>query len=411
MSFSQIIKTFDIFAPIPGLNVDGQMKYKSKTGACFTLVYLTILLTVVGMQISKLFDKSSPITSSENLSQAPYPRVNLSQHKIIPSIIGFSDAVTPISLDRVPYYVTIQAYQIKWKKQIDPKTKKPVTQKLFEKIDLIPCRELNDKDSKVFSYFNKSSASFNLLMQYGMCVDATNPAFYVNGDATSDLWEQVSLFLKPCSQIKEFMKENFRNDYYYDCASMEQVNTMNFVFGTPHGSYDASNYEEPMTLFPNFDDYFYMSYDSTQLYSVKVGQTDIFNLEGPINKWVKGQEVFQIESHMMSLANRPNSYTTCTPEDVKDFTSEVKCSSYFIYTIQSSSQKTVKKRSYTTLIDALGSVGGINGILMLFCGILYSNINLRKRNMYLVNNVYPLLFKTKKQIEEQKRQDEMAQID
>jgi hypothetical protein len=161
-----------------------------------------------------------------------------------------------------------------------------------------------------------------------------------------------------------------------------------------------------MTLFPNFDDYFYMSYDSTQLYSVKVGQTDIYNLEGPINKWVKGQEVFQIESHMMSLANRPNSDTTCTPEDVKDYTSEVKCSSYFIYTIQSSSQRTVKKRSYTTLIDALGSVGGINGILMLFCGILYSNINVRKRNMYLVNNVYPLLFKTKKQIEEQKRQDE-----
>jgi hypothetical protein len=178
------------------------MKYKSKTGACFTLVYLTILLTVVGMQISKLFDKSTPITSSENLSQAPYPRVNLSQHKIIPSIIGFSDAVTPISLDRVPYYVTIQAYQIKWKKQIDPNTKRPVTQKLFEKIDLIPCRELNDKDPEVFNYFNKSSASFNLLMQYGMCVDSTNPSFYVNGDATSDLWEQVSLFLKPCSKLK-----------------------------------------------------------------------------------------------------------------------------------------------------------------------------------------------------------------
>ena len=93
----------------------------------------------------------------------------------------------------------------------------------------------------------------------------------------------------------------------------------------------------------------------------------------------------------MSLGRgRDESVITCDPAQLQEAEDDV-CPSYFTYTYQSSGEVVDYKRAYRTLSQMIGSIGGIQSLVMLALVVVYAPINRHKRNSYLVKRVYSLL--------------------
>ena len=395
MSYSDLLKKIDIFAEPPNLNIDGQVKYRSKTGALFTLIYATALVSVIVVQLMGFFDTSSPLTSTDTYTRDVYPRINLREHKIVPSIIGYSDEVTLIPVDELNYYMTLGAFLVRWVPTSDPNDSAANTEKLFERIDLIPCRELYEKSPELFDYYQKDDTPIQILQEYGLCINANDDRFRVDGQLTADLWEYISIFIRPCSQVTVFNNPDGTTSETTNCATADDINKLNFVVSTPIGSYKAAQKNNPLKLIPNFDEVFYVNTFANQQYTTKVGETSVMDYTGILPAWSFTQKLFGIESSIYSITNRNTQRTTCTPKQALDFENEIDCPSYFTYMIQSSGKVHINKRTYVSLVDILSTVGGINNVLMIVLQLIYKKINVRKRNIHLVNTVYPLIFHSK----------------
>jgi hypothetical protein len=146
-----------------------------------------------------------------------------------------------------------------------------------------------------------------------------------------------------------------------------------------------------VTYIPNFDDRYYMNPTATQLYTAKIRNRIIKDFTGLLAKWTDKLNFFEIGQTLFTQAYRDYQQYGCVPEMMWDL-DENYCRSYFIYTLQASGEIQINKRAYVTIFDVLGSIGGINGILILILGAAYQFVNVKRRNIHLVNSVYPLIF-------------------
>jgi hypothetical protein len=392
-SLSEFLRKGDIFARVPGLNISGQTVYKTKTGTLFTVIYLLVLISVVVVQVRRYLDRTNPATSSENYSHEEYPRINLTKNKIVPAIIAYYNDTLPFSMDELKDYMTIKAYSIKWTpKEVNYSAGEyDDTLKVRDEIPIITCKELIEKDPSVFDFYDKDSPTYQTLIDFGMCVDSTHENFYINGKGTDDLWEQISIFIKPCSDAYfTYHPDGYRITNSF-CPEIEDLQAINFIITTPLASYDYTNHDNPVTYIPNFDDIYYMNPTATQLYTAKVRNRIIKDYTGLFAKWTDKLNFFEIGQTLFTQAYRDYQQYGCVPEAMwaED---ENYCRSYFIYTLQASGEIQINKRAYVTIFDVLGSIGGINGILILILGAAYQFVNVRRRNIHLVNAVYPLIF-------------------
>ena len=165
-----MLRHLDIFAREPGLFIDGNLKFKSKTGAIFTFVYFLVILSIVFIELRSYVNTSSPVTATDMFRQFVYPRVNLSQNKIIPALVVYTDDSTLLSLSDYSTYFTLAAYQVKWAER---ETENPDEQsnqdaeKFLNKIDLIPCSELHQKNPDLFDYYYKPNSMHNYSREIG----------------------------------------------------------------------------------------------------------------------------------------------------------------------------------------------------------------------------------------------------
>jgi len=402
MAGFDMLRHLDIFAKEPGLYVDGNLKFKSKTGAFFTFGYILLLSLLVIFQLRDFFNTSSPVTSSESFSKDIYPSVDLAKNKIIPALIVYTDETTLLPITDYSYYFTLSAHKITWQStetNLDGSSGQD-SLKLFDKINIIPCSELLAKRPELFDYFESYSYPKSLLMSYGVCLDATQDNFYVSGQATDDLWEQISLYMRPCSNMVKTGVDGAGNPILQpNCATEEELTKLNFILSMPLISYNSTKYTDPISYIPDLSEIYYITLNSMQMITGIIGQTQIKDFIGFPPKWKVRNDFFSIDDSMPYTSARYQGVRYCQPKDANNVENEVACPSYFKYTLQSSGAMHINKRTYMTLFDILSSIGGINGILMIVMEAIYRRINIQKRNEFLVNTVYPLIHNKEKEEE------------
>lgn len=105
--------------------------------------------------------------------------------------------------------------------------------------------------------------------------------------------------------------------------------------------------------------------------------------------WQLKQKFYDVSSFFVNQAYRKTDKIHCFADEIEDVYSE--CKSYFEISFQSSGTVTVFRRSYKSLNDTLGNLGGVNEFIWFILAFLYSPINAYLKKQFILKNLYSFL--------------------
>jgi hypothetical protein len=140
----------------------------------------------------------------------------------------------------------------------------------------------------------------------------------------------------------------------------------------------------------NADDIYYINPALRQKYNAKFKENIVWDSKGLFDPDLQERtRYYDLSNIFVSNAYRNPAKLECTPEETLDDASD--CYSYFEFSFQSSGVVFNYKRSYKTLGDTLGDIGGLNGVIMLAFMILAKPIVDWSYDRHILNKVYSFL--------------------
>jgi hypothetical protein len=165
---------------------------------------------------------------------------------------------------------------------------------------------------------------------------------------------------------------------------------VNFQWIMSASIFDSTNYTHPRSVLANADDIYYINPALRQMYTAKFKENIVWDSKGLFDPDRKQRtRYYDISNVFVNNAYRDINKLQCTPEEVVDDNSD--CSSYFEFTFQSSGVVFNYKRSYKTLGDTLGDIGGLNGVIILVFMVLSKPIIEWSYNRHILHKVYSFL--------------------
>ena len=374
MNKVKLVKQLDLFSNGFSLNVNGDSSYKTLAGLLFTVAYAGGLLAVTTVQFQSYFDTTSPIAVTDSFSTAVYPQVNLIDNGFYPAIIPYSNETEPIKSVNISQYLTIKFQKVIWNTTIDASGVASL-QKNFQDFPTIPCSELTAEEKQRFEYMGTNSTYFSMLPEFGICTRLPTDTT-VEGKGSDDFYTLFSVKILPCSLTS-------------GCKSAAEIAKVNFLLVLPSLNYNASNKADPMKTIVTLDDIYYINPPLKQTYTGKIRQQKISDLVGVYPSWEITHSLFEIGSLVLTSQFRTNAIM-CSPEQIA-INDNPQCQPYFEYVLQSSGGVIVNRRSYQTLIETLGNIGGTTQIIFIALVFIYSPIDSRQKRKYILEKVYPLL--------------------
>ena len=367
----KLLQKLDIFADKPNLRINGQETFRTSYGVLIAALYFASLVGVSVRQLMSYWDFSSPLTTGESFTRQNYPKVDLVKNRLIPVFIFYSTETDFIPIDQIGQYFTITAKKIIWASAADGSGVD--VEKHFEDIGVKPCSQLTPEELSVFDYMLDDGYVYNAMKTYGMC-PIPSDKYFVEGKGSDNLFQLISVSLKPCSLPT-------------GCRTHKEMQKANFQVFMPTTSVNTSNYENHQNFSVSADDVYYINPRVRQIYTSKVKEMQIVDYIGTFPAWKMRTSYFEISSNTFTQMYRDELSVSCTVAQLNE-NDTPNCLSYFEFTVQSSGEVQVNKRTYNTLEQTLGNIGGLNAILSLVALILYSRINEKKRRDFLLKQIY-----------------------
>jgi len=299
--WSKVLLKADIFADRIGLNINGEERYRTKTGALLSVVYMLILLIIFIQQMTKYFDMTDPITTLQGYATENYPKISLKGEMQLPFFVGSSTEIDYLEIEKLKYYVTLKANRHSWfTTELPDETVN--LRRIVTGYPVKPCKELNENELKTYGYIDKESIVWSIFHQYGMCI-AIADDLSIEGKGIDGFMEEFYFHVKPCSHpIPE------------KCATQAEVEKFNFQLFRPTANFNASNFKDPYYRIPNADDIFYLSIKNKQIYTVQLLKTTVNDLIGLNAEWKHTHTYYESGPPLITLQNRNLDKIYCTPE-------------------------------------------------------------------------------------------------
>jgi hypothetical protein len=375
--FFAMVKYLDFFSEGVNLNVGGHAVFRTVYGSLFTIVYLGIMIYIIVMNASKYLDKSNPLAVGEVFSRENYPEINLVDNKIIPVMVAYKDETNWITVEEIDRYFTLVTQKIIWEAITDNSTKEVHLKKRFETYPTLPCSQLSEAELKEkFEYMGKNNYYYRTLTTYGICPQIPNSVTIV-GKTSDEYFSQLIFKILPCSLPSA------------SCAPASQLPLVNFQLLLPYTNLKVKDLTDPHDFAVEGDAIYYVVPSFRQVYTARVKQLNVYDFEGLFPSWRLQQTVYDIDSKFSTLTQR-EAATSCTYEEANREDNQ-QCLPYFEFVVQSSGVVANSKRTYVSLFDTLGAIGGTNGVIIVVMLMLYGPINEKKRREYMTRKVYSLI--------------------
>lgn len=370
----KLVKQIDIFSSNVRLNINGDSAHKTFLGVLCTLLYLGGTFAVVVDQITSYFDTTSPIAVTDSYTTALYPKINIFEHRLIPALIGYSNETEFIEVKDIDKYFTIIFQKTIWKTTYNSQGV-PTMKKTFEEYPTVPCKSLAGEERKAFDYINNNELVKVYFQSYGVCAKVP-PEVSVEGKGADDFYTTFSMEVMPCSLPT-------------GCKTYEESSIANLQIILPTSNYDSSNKESPLSKLVTLEEDFYINPSIKQTYTAKIQHQKVSDLVGLYPYWTESHSTFEFSSVISSAQYRTNS-SICTKAQA-EIADNPACLPYFEYTIQSSGVVVVNRRSYPTIFETLGNIGGTSQVFFIVLLLLYSPYDHHFKKKFILNKVYPLL--------------------
>ena len=370
---SKAVLNLDILAPEYRLNINGKVRYRTLTGVILTIAWMTCLAGGAYYSFLSYSNTNSPISSSETYQKISYPTIELKSSNLLPMFVMFWDFTTLISHKDIAKYVTVYAEKAGYdfsgdNPEVD--TFKPT------RFNLVSCSEVVNKTNSGYKHLDNFIDPFieKMINTDSLCVDVGEGVTVV-GNQMEQLYHRFRFVVKPCSLSS-------------GCATAEELARVNFFVVTPQTSFQASDFDDPIKVIPNYDLSYYINMGANQMYTARINENIVSDYRGLPPSWTERKRFHDIKDVVLNLANRDPALTTCQAKDIHD---DRLCPSYFEYYMQSSTSVTQFARTYKTLVQSVAEIGGINQFVYTVIFIMYVYYNLASRDNYILNKVYGLL--------------------
>ena len=248
--------------------------------------------------------------------------------------------------------------------------------KIFETYPTVPCKQLNESERQLsFDYMGSKNFYYQSLDTYGLCSKIPSKAS-VQGKATDEYSTFISFKIFPCSLPS-------------GCIPLELIPQVNFQLLLPFSNIKVSDSNDPHDFAVDADDIYYVNPTIRQIYTAKLKELNIYDFEGILPSWILQKTVYDIESKTVTSTYRKPVFP-CTPSQIS-VNDNQECLPLFEFNIQSSGVVSNTKRTYISLFDTLGAIGGTNGVIIVILLMIYGPINEKKRKEYMTRKIYSLI--------------------
>ena len=374
------IKYLDMFALPIDLNIQGDRKYRTLEGVWFTLAYLFII-TAIAVNEFLGYIEYEPLTISKYSISHDYPQIDMIKSRQLPGLLLYGQNGQMIQLDKIGQYITAVVQETAWVSGQDSGL--AFQKKVSNSYRMVPCQSLSQSDfDDYFSYINKTNYLFISLRQNGLCTQLGSELF-VKGSFQDSRHTTLSIAIKPCSLSNDCSKDSLLESSYIHLIS-------------PKTRVNSTNSKSPVNQFLDANNIYTLDPSRTQRTAINLQRHKLEDYIGILPKWVETDTFYDAIRVEGLEGSRTNSKLSCTLQEIEDLSPS--CQSYYEQTYRSSNSFSVTQRKYKTMAETLGSIGGTNGVIIIVLTFLYSPINRRKRNTYLLEKVYSLLVSEQSQI-------------
>lgn len=367
------LKYLDFFSESISLNIEGHSVYRTFYGILFTVIYAVVMVSIVVTQTRIYLDRTNPIAVGETYSIEQYPTIDLYENKIIPVIVVYPDNSQWMKANEVSKYFTFKIEKVTWV-SIDKGDDDQIFEKQVESFETIPCSKIDSEGKEALSYIKSSGIFSERVDQYGLCPQISKGTV-VHGRGFDPIFTTLEVKIYPCSLAA-------------GCVEESAIPKANFQLLLPATNFEASNYENPLSFTLRADDFYYVNPMLSQIFGLKLKQISVRDYIGLFPSWRTRETRFDLGT-TTSMMNYRRNTTTCTAAEVGSDSED--CQPYFTFIIQSSGDVILNKRSYRTLAETVGSIGGTNGVIIVILLLLYGPINDRQRKEYVTRKIYSLV--------------------
>ena len=352
--------------------------YPTLTGKHQTLLggYITILLALVVLSSSALifsqyFDKEAPVVTSTTEFNSNFTDFNLYEEELFPILsILIGNRAMPVSYAARFFTPKIQIEETYYNNQ----TKK-FDYRLLHSFHYVPCSQI--KDPKILNVLQKLNSAAIDAPDMGFCPDfrGSPEEFRAARNLNNSTYRYAMVRMYPCSLPDPS-----------ECASPLELAQAGIGYSTNDRLLKSSNYEEPITLSPEF-----------RSFSIDISATKNREFEARLNHieddtsvlWKPSLRKEYVTLHQMAsdFKRRSADQLSCTKAQI-EMGPMGGCQEY-AYLVNGPSGKLVKtRRSYRKITMVLGELGGFIKLLTTISFFVYSYYNARSVKKYLKNNLY-----------------------
>ena len=285
-----------------------------------------------------------------------YPEIKLKENNFFPILIVRDEEGKIIPAKIVEHYFYIAA--IINQNEITSFRDRIANQKKLVDLHYVPCLSIKQDYYKRF-YSKENDGIETQIKMGGLCPNITDFSKYVLSGAYTDRpHKYLALGVYPCALLD-------RNE----CAPEYEIYSIQVSMILPQYSFEAEDYENPIKMTANTDQYTIIRPDilgqrKEKFTTVVIEDDDNENIfKQPVEK-----------GRFVNLDQSAHQYTfliRSTLPGYETYCDTTFCKAYALIYFQAGNKVTKITRKYTKLVDILGEIGGILGLALIAGSVIY----------------------------------------
>ena len=381
LRFADYYRRLDSLASPVSLSIGGNDTLQTSFGATLSLLRWAILMWLIITISSSFFRTDEPRINVEVDTKFDPPQIDLVQSKQLPIIYAFNGQKHLVAAE-AKKYLTVAVQLLVQSKLAD-------SEEFNFSLDShtaygVPCSELGES-SRFRRMFGELS-EYDL--HYGICLDLGTQDYHAKGkigpsaavDAPlqgrkrqliEDIFDQTIFSIFPCSLET-------------GCDTSHSVSDINVNFARKSPVFRSSDKAVPLTYEPDSDENIHFLPDFTHYFRSRLMVNEVWDSQGLFSSDRQRASYISVDSLFQSTMSRQPSKRTCSKQEIET----LNCKAYYTHSFISSGKTFKYKRSYRSIEELLGELGGLQEVVTLMFLLLYSHYNQYAAKRLLLSKVF-----------------------
>ena len=344
------------------------------------MAVVAFTLVVMFVTAMDLLSTDSPEVSASTKFSLQYPKFDLYKEKVFLTL-GFVTKYGPLPVNEALKYITVVG-------RVEDTTYNPEQPEAEEwsefdghydrvtDIKYVPCKDLKDKS--ILEDYKENKRTIDIIEAVGFCpeLDGIQDKYFVRSKFQDPPMIEFNLYILPCSLPNSA-----------DCKKIDPSTWTQIYFTQLVKAFDASNCDNPVTVYPSFDGILNIDTPKTKIMYYQLRNNEVYDDKLDFfNPKLKIKYADYTLNYKDSVDRHP-AKDRCKPINPKTNIDKT-CAPYITFNFKSSGVTKVYTRTYSKFFSSLGEVGGTAEILILFATLVYAYYNSWHLSRFMRNTIF-----------------------